>query len=140
MSADTATIRDMLTALLAQVNELLTDFEQRSLIEHQNTRGKLAEIRDTLQEELDTRMSVAFSEIDEIKAARDDLLAAVALVRGVQLELGRLAASLDRSTPRRIARLSYASIAMSAITLGLLLLHHWYLVVRFGQALIGSGG
>lgn len=140
MSADTATIRDMLTSLLAQVNELLKDFEHRSLIEHQNTREKLGAIRDTLREELDTRVGVVLTEIDEVKAARDDLAAAVALVRGVQQELGRLAASLDRSTPRRIARLSYASIAMSAITLGLLLLHHWYLVVRFGQALIGSGG
>lgn len=138
--SDQTDIRQFVAGLLDQINALLQDFEQRSLIEHQNTRGKLAEIRDTLQEELDTRMSVAFSEIDEIKAARDDLLAAVALVRGVQQELGRLAAYLDRSTPRRIARLSYASIVMSAITLGLLLLHHWYLVVRFGQALIGSGG
>lgn len=123
MSADTATIRDMLTALLAQVNGLLTDFEQRSLIEHQNTRGKLAEIRDTLQEELDTRISVVFSEIDEIKAAREDLAAAVVLVRGVQSELARLAAYLDRSTPRRIARLSYGTLALSLLTLLLLALH-----------------
>lgn len=125
MSDNTATIRDMLTALLAQVNELLTDFEQRSLIEHQNTRGKLAEIRDTLQEELDTRMSVAFSEIDEIKAARDDLAAAAVLVRGVQQELARLAAYLDRATSARTARFSMAAVVLSVLNLLLLALHAW---------------
>lgn len=123
MSDNIATIRDMLTSLLAQVNELLTDFEQRSLIEHQNTRSKLAEIRDTLQEELDTRMSVVFSEIDEIKAARDDLSAAVKLVQAVQQDLMCLAASLDRSTPARTMRFSVAAVVLSIANLLLLALH-----------------
>lgn len=138
MSADIATIRDLLTALLAQVNELLADFEQRSLLEHQTTRGQLIEIRDTLQEELDTRMSVAFSEIDEIKAARDDLAAAVALVRGVQQELARLAAYLDRMTPRRLARLCYSTLALSLVTLALLALHAYQMAQTTITSLAGG--
>lgn len=114
-----------LNSLIEQINHMLQEFERRALIEQQATRAKIGEVRDGLREELDTRLAVVFSEIDEIKAARDDLLAAVTLVRGVQVELGRLAAYLDRSTPRRIARLSYGTLALSVLTLVLLALHAW---------------
>jgi hypothetical protein len=109
--------------LLDQINKLLQDFEHRMLFEQQTTREKVSELRDGLRDEIDTRLGVVFSEIDEIKAARDDLLAAVALVRGVQSELGRLAAFLDRSTPRRVARFSAAAVALSLLNLALLALH-----------------
>lgn len=116
-------IRVFMTDLLDQINSLLQDFEHRVLLDQQATHEKVAEIRDSLRDELDTRLGVAFSEIDEIKSARDDLAAAVVLVRGVQSELARLAAYLDRSTPRRVVRLSYVSIGMSILTLALLALH-----------------
>lgn len=120
---DQSDIRTITAALLEQINNLLQDFERRALIEQQATREKVAELRDGLRDELDTRLGVVFSEIDEIKAARDDLLAAVALVRGVQSELARLAAYLDRSTPRRVVRFSAAAVALSLLNLALLALH-----------------
>lgn len=118
-------IRAPLTSLIEQINAMLQEFERRSLLEHQATRGQLIEIRDTLQEELDTRMRVVFSEIDEIKAARDDLSAAVKLVQAVQQDLMRLAASLDRSTPARTMRFSVAAVVLSIANLLLLALHAW---------------
>lgn len=124
--------------LLDQINTLLQDFERRALLEQQATREKVAELRDGLRDELDTRLGVAFSEIDEIKAARDDLHAAVALVRGVQVELGRLAAYLDRSTPRRIARLSYGTLALSLLTILLLVLHAYQMAQGAIVSIVGG--
>lgn len=116
-------IRTLLSGTLDQVNSLLEAFERRALVEQQKTRDKIGELRDGLRDDMDARFDVAFGEIDEIKAARDDLLAAVALVRGVQSELARLAAYLDRSTPRRVVRFSAAAVALSLLNLALLALH-----------------
>lgn len=135
---DQSDIRTITAALLEQINTLLQDFEHRMLFEQQTTREKVAELRDSLRDELDTRLGVAFSEIDEIKAARDDLAAAVALVRGVQVELGRLAAFLDRSTPRRVVRFSAAAVALSLVNLALLALHVYLMSGRAGLSLWGG--
>lgn len=136
--SDQHDIRALLTNLIEQINAMLQEFERRSLLEHQATRGQLIEIRDTLQEELDTRMRVVFSEIDEIKGARDDLATAVVLVRGVQVELGRLAASLDRATPWRVVRLSYGTLALSILTLLLLALHAYQMSGRSLMSILGG--
>lgn len=136
--SDQHDIRAPLTSLIEQINAMLQEFERRSLLEHQATRGQLIEIRDTLQEELDTRMRVVFSEIDEIKAARDDLAAAIVLVRGVQQELTRLAAYTERSTPRRVVRLSYGTLVLSILTLLFLALHAWQMSGRTLINIIGG--
>lgn len=118
-------IRNLLSNTITQVNSLLEAFERRALVEQQKTRDKIGELRDGLRDDMDARFDVAFGEIDEIKAARSDLAAAVKLVQAVQQDLARLVAYLDRATPARTARFSMAAVVLSVLNLLLLALHAW---------------
>lgn len=131
-------IRNLLSGVVEQVNDLLEAFERRMLVEQQKTRDHIGTIRDGLRDDMDARFDVAFKEIDEIKAARDDLAAAVALVRGVQQELARLAAYLDRATPTRTARFSMAAVVLSILNLALLALHAYQMSGRSILTILGG--
>lgn len=131
-------IRNLLSSMLEQVNSLLEAFERRALVEQQKTRDKIGELRDGLRDDMDARFDVAFGEIDEIKSARTDLMAAVKLVQAVQQDLARLAAYLDRATPARTARFSMAAVVLSVVNLLLLALHAYQMSGRSILTILGG--
>lgn len=142
-------IRNLLSGMIEQVNSLLEAFERRSLLEQQKTREQLGAIRDGLRDDMDARFDVAFSEIDEIKAARTSLDVAVTLLRTMLERLERLAPSLEQPAQtvednarqiravRREMRLGAGALAAGlTFTLALLILH----IIQMMQVTVLAGG